>query len=503
MAVPIAARRFGALGTPRRGAVLRPAGRWPPAAGSGRRPRAAGSSLLLHDPPGPPSDPWGPWIRQASQRFDVPEARIREVMRQESGGRPNVTSRAGAMGLMQVMPGTYRELQARYGLGPTPTTRGTASWPGRPTSARCTTSTAIPASLPPTTPAPAALRTISGAAAACLARRGTYVARIAPRIAGISRPAGAARNLRCRRDPLRHPARPPPGDRAVMLALRDQRSPPATRPRGRAGGADGRLPRGVVVAMEPIEDGRPVPAPALAGRAVALADPPSEPPRPAPAPAPAGPPAAGGTAREPSRLLAAALPPPALGPCPPCRRRQAAAAAPSPPPARGRCRRPPLAPPPCRSAQRRSPSLRRWPWRRLPFRLGSGRSAAPRRPPCLGLARSAPTAPARAGAAGRSRRRLGCRWAPSPRRNLARAAAAAARDQVALLGRTAGGGAGAPGAGDAVPRPSSSACRARRRWPPASAWAAAAAASSSRPRAEAAGAPTYFPADRRHGASSS
>ena len=71
-------------------------------------------------PPGPPSDPWGPWIRDASRRFDVPEQWIREVMRQESGGRASATSPVGAMGLMQVMPGTYRELQARYNLGPDP-----------------------------------------------------------------------------------------------------------------------------------------------------------------------------------------------------------------------------------------------------------------------------------------------------------------------------------------------------------------------------------------------
>jgi hypothetical protein len=71
-------------------------------------------------PPGPPGDPWGPWIRDASRRFDIPELWIREVMRQESGGRANATSHAGAMGLMQVMPGTYRELQARYNLGPDP-----------------------------------------------------------------------------------------------------------------------------------------------------------------------------------------------------------------------------------------------------------------------------------------------------------------------------------------------------------------------------------------------
>ena len=73
-----------------------------------------------YTPPGPTGDPWGPYISEASKRFDVPERWIREVMRQESGGRlygrngDLVTSQAGAMGLMQVMPGTYDELRARY-----------------------------------------------------------------------------------------------------------------------------------------------------------------------------------------------------------------------------------------------------------------------------------------------------------------------------------------------------------------------------------------------------
>jgi len=71
-------------------------------------------------PPGPASDPWGPYISEASAKFDVPERWIREVMHQESGGRlyghggDLITSGAGAMGLMQVMPGTYDELKARY-----------------------------------------------------------------------------------------------------------------------------------------------------------------------------------------------------------------------------------------------------------------------------------------------------------------------------------------------------------------------------------------------------
>jgi hypothetical protein len=75
--------------------------------------------------PGPPGDPWGPHIHEAAARFSVPEAWIRAVIRQESGGheylngRPT-TSDAGAMGLMQIMPATYAELRDRYNLGPDP-----------------------------------------------------------------------------------------------------------------------------------------------------------------------------------------------------------------------------------------------------------------------------------------------------------------------------------------------------------------------------------------------
>jgi hypothetical protein len=75
--------------------------------------------------PGPPEDPWRPYIKEASTRFSVPQGWIRAVIRQESGGheylngRP-VTSDAGAMGLMQLMPATYAELRDRYGLGNDP-----------------------------------------------------------------------------------------------------------------------------------------------------------------------------------------------------------------------------------------------------------------------------------------------------------------------------------------------------------------------------------------------
>ncbi len=78
-----------------------------------------------YTPPGPPEDPWGPYIRSASTRFDMPESWVRAIIRQESGGRMYmngklITSSAGAMGLMQVMPGTYGELRERYDLGDDP-----------------------------------------------------------------------------------------------------------------------------------------------------------------------------------------------------------------------------------------------------------------------------------------------------------------------------------------------------------------------------------------------
>src|SRR5882724_8376095 len=69
---------------------------------------------------------WDGTIAQASQRFSVPQPWIRAVMVAESGGRTMsdenrpIVSSAGAMGLMQLMPDTYRDMRAQYGLGPDP-----------------------------------------------------------------------------------------------------------------------------------------------------------------------------------------------------------------------------------------------------------------------------------------------------------------------------------------------------------------------------------------------
>lgn len=70
-------------------------------------------------------DRWQGLIAEASRRFGVPEAWIRAVMQAESGGRTMldgrpITSRAGAMGLMQVMPGTYEEMRRAHDLGADP-----------------------------------------------------------------------------------------------------------------------------------------------------------------------------------------------------------------------------------------------------------------------------------------------------------------------------------------------------------------------------------------------
>ncbi|HEY2444701.1 MAG TPA: lytic transglycosylase domain-containing protein, partial [Rhizomicrobium sp.] len=69
---------------------------------------------------------WNPLVGEAAQRFHVPENWIRIVMQVESGGRTMsaedrpITSSAGAMGLMQLMPSTYNDMRADYRLGPDP-----------------------------------------------------------------------------------------------------------------------------------------------------------------------------------------------------------------------------------------------------------------------------------------------------------------------------------------------------------------------------------------------
>jgi hypothetical protein len=59
-------------------------------------------------------------IAEASARFGVPARWIAEVMQVESRGDPRALSPKGAIGLMQIMPATYTDLAARFGLGADP-----------------------------------------------------------------------------------------------------------------------------------------------------------------------------------------------------------------------------------------------------------------------------------------------------------------------------------------------------------------------------------------------
>ena len=66
------------------------------------------------------ADQFAAFIAEASRRFGVPESWIHAVMRIESAADARALSPKGAMGLMQIMPGTWASLRARYGLGDDP-----------------------------------------------------------------------------------------------------------------------------------------------------------------------------------------------------------------------------------------------------------------------------------------------------------------------------------------------------------------------------------------------
>jgi len=67
-----------------------------------------------------PHAPFAAFVAEAAQRFGIPAAWIRAVMRVESFGDVRAVSSRGAMGLMQIMPETWAGLRQRYGLGADP-----------------------------------------------------------------------------------------------------------------------------------------------------------------------------------------------------------------------------------------------------------------------------------------------------------------------------------------------------------------------------------------------
>ena len=68
---------------------------------------------------------WQPFIEEAAQRFALLPAWIERVMRAESDGLTeldgrSIRSRAGAIGLMQLMPATWADMRAANRLGSNP-----------------------------------------------------------------------------------------------------------------------------------------------------------------------------------------------------------------------------------------------------------------------------------------------------------------------------------------------------------------------------------------------
>ena len=56
------------------------------------------------------SEDLAPIFREATEKYGIPQALLEAVAKAESNFNPNAVSRAGAMGVMQLMPGTARSL---------------------------------------------------------------------------------------------------------------------------------------------------------------------------------------------------------------------------------------------------------------------------------------------------------------------------------------------------------------------------------------------------------
>lgn len=77
--------------------------------------RTAGSNRTISS-----ADPLSAFVREAAERFAIPQRLLRAVMHVESVGDVHALSSKGAMGLMQIMPPTWEELRTKYRLGDDP-----------------------------------------------------------------------------------------------------------------------------------------------------------------------------------------------------------------------------------------------------------------------------------------------------------------------------------------------------------------------------------------------
>jgi soluble lytic murein transglycosylase-like protein len=87
---------------------------------AGQRPIVASAAAPMASVPsgGYSYERWDSYVREAAALYRVPVPLVRAVMRVESGFNPNVVSHVGAMGLMQLMPGTAKRMGVRNPFDP-------------------------------------------------------------------------------------------------------------------------------------------------------------------------------------------------------------------------------------------------------------------------------------------------------------------------------------------------------------------------------------------------
>lgn len=73
-------------------------------------------------------EPFKPYIRAAAARYDLPEELIAGFIWQESRGNPRAVSHCGAMGLMQLMPETAKNLGVTNAFSPAQNIDGGAKY---------------------------------------------------------------------------------------------------------------------------------------------------------------------------------------------------------------------------------------------------------------------------------------------------------------------------------------------------------------------------------------
>jgi cell division septation protein DedD len=232
-----------------------------------------------YTPPGPPGDPWGPYINEASQRFDVPTTWIRAVMHVESGGNEYqngqlITSGAGAMGLMQVMPATYDELRGRYDLGDDPFDPHSNILAGTAYLREMYDIYGAPGFLAAYNAGPARLDDYLSNNRPLPDETRHYVAMIGPAIEGVSpRTRSPAESYAMNTLPINIPPGPRYGRSTQFASL--QSSTRQTASQRSYGGGVQRAP--VVATAQLVEP--PPPRPAPPQRQFALVEPPPQPPR--------------------------------------------------------------------------------------------------------------------------------------------------------------------------------------------------------------------------------